>query len=70
MNASFFPQNIIRIANLTRNDGEEFLRLAAEANIKTEIKLFHLHEANEALRQLREGKFTGAAVLMMPDQIQ
>jgi len=63
-------RSIHSVANLKKNDGEEFLRLAAEANIKTEIKLFHLHEANEALRQLREGKFTGAAVLMMPDQIQ
>ena len=54
------------VANLTRKDGDEFLKLAAEANIKTETKLFHLHEANEALQQLREGKFTGAAVLAMP----
>jgi propanol-preferring alcohol dehydrogenase len=54
------------VANLTRKDGEEFLKLAADAHIKTETKLFSLHEANEALQQLREGKFSGAAVLMMP----
>jgi propanol-preferring alcohol dehydrogenase len=53
------------VANLTRKDGEGFLKLAAEANIKTETKLFKLEEANEALQQLKEGKFTGAAVLLM-----
>lgn len=42
------------VANLTRKDGDEFLKLAADANIKTETKLFQLHEANEALQQLRE----------------
>jgi len=60
-------RSIQSVANLTRKDGEEFLKLAAEANIKTETKLFQLHEANKALRQLREGRFTGAAVLIMPD---
>lgn len=60
-------RSIRSVANLTRKDGEEFLKLAAAANIKTETKLFQLHEANEALQELREGKFTGAAVLMMPD---
>ncbi len=58
-------RSIQSVANLTRKDGEEFLKLAAAASIKTETKLFQLHEANEALRQLREGKFTGAAVLIM-----
>jgi propanol-preferring alcohol dehydrogenase len=58
-------RSIKSVANLTRKDGDEFLKLAAEANIKTQIKLFQLHKANDALQQLREGKFTGAAVLMM-----
>ena len=63
----FWEERSIRsVANLTRKDGEEFLKIAVDANIKTEIKLFQLHEANEALQQLREGKFTGAAVLVMP----
>lgn len=60
-------RSIQSIANLTRKDGEAFLKLAARANIKTETKLFQLHEANEALQELRTGKFNGAAVLMMPD---
>jgi propanol-preferring alcohol dehydrogenase len=62
-----WEERMIRsVANLTRKDGEEFLKLAADAHIKTETKLFELHEANETLSQFREGKFTGAAVLMMP----
>jgi propanol-preferring alcohol dehydrogenase len=62
-----WEERMIRsVANLTRKDGKKFLKLAVDANIKTETKLFQLHEANEALQQLREGKFTGAAVLMMP----
>lgn len=60
-------RSIQSVANLTRKDGEAFLKLAARANIKTETKLFQLHEANEALQELRTGKFNGAAVLMMPD---
>jgi propanol-preferring alcohol dehydrogenase len=62
-----WEERMIRsVANLTRKDGEAFLKLVADARIKTEIKLFQLYEANEALQQLREGKFTGAAVLVMP----
>jgi propanol-preferring alcohol dehydrogenase len=41
-------RSIQSVANLTRKDGDEFLKLAAEANIKTETKLFKLEEANEA----------------------
>jgi propanol-preferring alcohol dehydrogenase len=63
-----WEERIVRsVANLTRNDGEKFLKLAADADIQTEIKLFELHEANEALQQLRHGRFTGAAVLLMPE---
>ena len=62
-----WEERMIRsVANLTRKDGEAFLKLVADARIKTEIKLFQLYEANEALQQMREGKFTGAAVLVMP----
>jgi len=61
-----WEEKIVRsVANLTRKDGEEFLKLAASVNIKTETKLFPLYQANEALQELREGKFSGAAVLMM-----
>jgi propanol-preferring alcohol dehydrogenase len=54
------------VANLTRNDGEAFLKLAAEIPVKTNVKLFPLHEANEAINTLREGNLhAGAAVLVM-----
>jgi propanol-preferring alcohol dehydrogenase len=51
------------VANLTYADGVEFLRLAPEIPIKTEVQIFELAEANEALAHLRSGDITGAAVL-------
>jgi alcohol dehydrogenase, propanol-preferring len=51
------------VANLTRADGEEFLRLAAQARIRTEVTPFELAHANEALDALRAGRLQGAAVL-------
>lgn len=61
-----WEERMIRsVANLTRKDAEEFLKLAVAARIKTETKLFALQDANKALQEFREGKFTGAAVLVM-----
>lgn len=51
------------VANLTRKDGEEFLKIASEIPIKTETQIFPLDKANEALNDLRNGKILGAAVL-------
>jgi alcohol dehydrogenase, propanol-preferring len=51
------------VANLTRNDGEEFLELAPKIPVRTEIREFRLQEANEALQHLRAGELQGAAVL-------
>lgn len=51
------------VANLTRRDGEEFLRLAPRVPVHTEIESFRLPAANEALNRLRAGKIRGAAVL-------
>jgi len=53
------------VANLTRRDGEEFLKLAAKIPIHTEVRTFFLKEANEALRALKQGEIQGAAVLQM-----
>ncbi|MGB7816306.1 MAG: zinc-dependent alcohol dehydrogenase family protein [Methylotenera sp.] len=59
-------ERIVRsIANLTRQDGEEFLALAPKIGIRTEVETFPLSSANEALNQLRLGKIHGAAVLVM-----
>jgi propanol-preferring alcohol dehydrogenase len=52
------------VANLTRRDGIEFLNLAARAPIRTTVECFALSEANIALGRLREGRITGAAVLV------
>jgi propanol-preferring alcohol dehydrogenase len=51
------------VANLTRRDGEEFMRAIAEAPVKTVVQPFPLHAANDALDLLRAGKIEGAAVL-------
>jgi propanol-preferring alcohol dehydrogenase len=51
------------VANLTRRDGEEFLALAAAVPLHVQVQTFPLNQANDALRQLRDGKIHGAAVL-------
>jgi alcohol dehydrogenase, propanol-preferring len=56
-------RQVVSVANLTRKDGVDFFRAAATANIRTHITVFPLHQANEALARLREGKLVGAAVL-------
>jgi alcohol dehydrogenase, propanol-preferring len=53
------------VANLTRQDGEEFLALAPQIPIHTEVNAFPLTQANEALDALRSGKITGSAVLVV-----
>jgi propanol-preferring alcohol dehydrogenase len=51
------------VANLTRRDGEEFLALAPRVPVRTEVEVFPLERANEALAALRAGSVRGAAVL-------
>jgi propanol-preferring alcohol dehydrogenase len=53
------------VANLTRSDGEGFLALAPEVPVRTEVELFPLEDANEALERLRRGAIRGAAVLVV-----
>jgi propanol-preferring alcohol dehydrogenase len=61
-----WQERVIRsVANLTRKDGDSFLKIAAQVPVRTEIKTYHLYEANEALDDLRNGKIHGAAVLVM-----
>lgn len=59
-------RSILSVANLTREDGAEFLALAAKVPIRTTTTSFPLAEANHALRLLRNGELEGAAVLV-PD---
>src|SRR6266536_893869 len=57
-------ERVVRsVANLTRQDGEEFLALAPQVPVRTEVETFALGEANEALDRLRRGRIRGAAVL-------
>lgn len=51
------------VANLTRRDGLEFLELAPRVPIETETREYDLEDANNALADLRQGSFSGAAVL-------
>lgn len=57
-------RHILSVANLTRQDGEEFLPLAAKAGIVTEHRAYALKEANQALEDMRQGWLQGAAVLV------
>lgn len=59
-------ERVIRsVANLTRRDGEEFLELAPKVPVRTEVHPYPLEKTNEALSDLREGRFTGAAVIVV-----
>lgn len=54
------------VANMTRQDARELLKLATEIPIKTEVELFPLAEANEVLLRLKRAEIRGAAVLEIP----
>lgn len=58
-------ERVIRsVANLTRADAIEFLEIAPKVPVKTTTQVFPLDQANDALTALRDGKLTGAAVLV------
>ena len=56
-------RQIRSVANLTRQDGEEFLSIAPQVPVKTEVTPYPLENANQALNDLRNGQIQGAAVL-------
>ena len=56
-------RQLLSVANLTRQDGLDFLRIAPQAGVRTETTVFALSEANEVLDRLRSGQILGAAVL-------
>ena len=61
-----YGERVIRsVANNTRRDGEEFLRLAAQIPIETHVKMFPLADANRALNSLKNDAIEGAAVLQI-----
>jgi propanol-preferring alcohol dehydrogenase len=56
-------RQLVSVANLTRQDGLDFMKIAPEVPVRTTIRSFELSQANEALALLREGEIEGAAVL-------
>ena len=62
--ADLWEERSIRsVANLTRRDGEEFLALAPQVPVRTTVTTYPLARANDALDDLRAGRFEGAAVI-------
>jgi propanol-preferring alcohol dehydrogenase len=57
-------RQLVSVANLTRQDGIDFLRLVPEFGVVTRTTRYPLNQANQALADLRAGRFEGAAVLM------
>jgi propanol-preferring alcohol dehydrogenase len=59
-----YHEKVVRsVANATRQDGREFLQLAGEVPLRTEIEVFDLGEANQALQKLKKSEIRGAGVL-------
>jgi len=56
---------ISSVANLTRRDGEEFLKIAPRVPVKTKVETFRLEDANTAIDKFRAGKLSGTAVLVI-----
>jgi len=62
----FYEERIMRsVANNTRDDGREFLRVAAGIPIRTQTETFPLQDANRALKTLKDDGVRGAAVLLV-----
>jgi propanol-preferring alcohol dehydrogenase len=57
-------RKIRSVANLTRADGNEFLAIAAQVPVKTTVTVYELDRAEEALADLRAGRFEGTAVIV------
>ena len=57
-------RQLVSVANLTRQDGIDFLRLVPEIGIVTKTTAYPLNQANQALADLRASRFEGAAVLV------
>lgn len=62
-------ERVVRsVANLTRQDGDEFLNIAPQVPVRAQTQVYPLLEANRALDDLRSGRITGAAVLVPPGE--
>ena len=63
----WLEKEIKTVANVTRNDAEEFLTLAGKIHIEPEVQEYRLGEANRALLELKSGKIRGSKVLKIGD---
>ena len=64
-----WEERVVRsVANLTRRDAEEFLTLAPHIPIHSDVTAYPLEAANQALDDLRAGRFTGAAVIVVDQE--
>jgi alcohol dehydrogenase, propanol-preferring len=61
-------RRIVSVANLTRKDGDDFMRVAASMPLQVSTHSYPLDQANQALDDLRAGRFAGAAVLLMHER--
>ena len=59
----WMEKEIKSVANVTRNDVEMMLKIAAKADIRPDVQLFPLEKANEALLEIKEGNIKGGKVL-------
>ena len=61
----YYERSVRSVANATREDGEELLKIAAEIPVRTTTEIFPLEQANGVLERLKAGKINGAAVLQI-----
>jgi len=61
-------RSVASVANLTRADGVEFMRIAEQMDLRPQVELFRLDEASSALVALEAGRVNGAAVLVCGQQ--
>ncbi|MBV9806140.1 MAG: zinc-binding dehydrogenase, partial [Solirubrobacterales bacterium] len=57
-------RSVVSVANLTRRDGEEFIALAPKVPVRTTVSTYPLEQAEQALSDLRAGRFEGSAVIV------
>lgn len=64
-----YGERVLRsVTNATRADGEGLMRVAGEVPVRTDVTVFDLAQANEALRQVKHSEISGAAVLHIADR--
>lgn len=59
----YYEKCLKSVANATRQDGAEFLKMAADIPVRTEVRIYPLEEANRALHEVKHSLVNGAAVL-------